>query len=294
MVFGLSKKKQISEYEAEGEIERIYHEIRQTLRVSGVNLIFRTWARNEKFLVALWETLRPNAGSRTCEVASDAVRAEAVMAAEQLGRLNVRQNVRLGESQTYHIQAALDLYHYIDPKLLVLISAVRLAFSREYVHELIEGAKFLEMIERGVPEKMYPMEMVDEDTKDERISDIFSDIKQTLSLPSIISDYRTLALWPDYLAEAWIRLKPLVDRPEYVQASEKVRQKAREGARQLPYPILSREQLDEMGEDVGDILETTEKFENLVAPLIVNISLLQLDWHGRERLMLSPFPAAAR
>ena len=59
MMLGLSKPKQVSEREAEGEIERVYHEIKQTLRVSGINLNFRTWADYEKFLPLMWDSMRP-------------------------------------------------------------------------------------------------------------------------------------------------------------------------------------------------------------------------------------------
>lgn len=293
MVFGLTKKKQIEEHEAEGAIERVYHEIRQTLRVSGVNLIFRTLARYDKFLPAMWETLRPNAGTRVFEDAADAVRARAVTEAEALDRLNVPANVRLGESQTYQIKAALDLYHYINPKLLVLVSGMRFALTGGFTREEIEGAKFLEQIERGIPSRMYPMEMAADEPKDQRLSDLFDDMKETCSLPSINSDYRTLALWPDYLAEAWRRLKPLVRRQDYLGAAEKVRMLARDGARELPYPILSRERLSELGEDIDEIGGVIEKFEDILAPLIINIALFELDFHNRERLIGSPFPAAA-
>ncbi|RJP14837.1 MAG: hypothetical protein C4520_21070 [Candidatus Abyssobacteria bacterium SURF_5] len=294
MVFGLSRKKQIDEYEAEGEVERIYHEIRQTFRVSGINLIFRTWARYDKFFLVLWNSIRPNAGTRLFEDAADSVRAQAVLRAGRLDRLRVPANVSLGESQAYQLKAALDLYHYINPKLLVMASAVRLSLTGGRVRETIEGAKFLEMIERGVPEKMYPMEMISEDPKEERINELFADIRQVLNLPSINSDYRTLALWPDYLIEAWKRLRPMIGRQDYVEAAEEVRQVARDSAGRLPYPVISREQLEELGEDAGEITQITEKFEDILAPLIINIALFQLDWHDRRQLVLSPFPAAAR
>ncbi len=48
-MLGFGKQKQVTEYEAAGEIERVYHEIRQSLRVTGINLNFRTWAGYEKF-----------------------------------------------------------------------------------------------------------------------------------------------------------------------------------------------------------------------------------------------------
>ncbi len=37
-------EKPVTVHEAEDEIERVYHEIRQVLRVTGVNLNLRTWA----------------------------------------------------------------------------------------------------------------------------------------------------------------------------------------------------------------------------------------------------------
>ncbi len=42
MVFGFGKPKLIKKTEATGEIESVYHEIKQSMRVSGINLNFRT------------------------------------------------------------------------------------------------------------------------------------------------------------------------------------------------------------------------------------------------------------
>ena len=48
-MFGFGKPKPVKEIEATGEIERVYHEIKQSMRVSGINLNFRTWAGFDKF-----------------------------------------------------------------------------------------------------------------------------------------------------------------------------------------------------------------------------------------------------
>lgn len=196
-MLGLGKKKPVSEREAEGEIERVYHEIRQVLRVSGVNLNFRTWATFERFLPAMWDVLCPNLQTRDFENAADRVRSNAVAAAAGLPQLDALAGLRLGESQRYQIQAALDLYHYINPKLLVLTSAVRLALDGEKLGR--DTGDTPERIESGEPAKMFPMEMVEEESEDEQLRELFEDIKSTLGLSSINSDYRTLGLWPDYL-----------------------------------------------------------------------------------------------
>ncbi|MGQ0752106.1 MAG: hypothetical protein ACT4PS_16360 [Betaproteobacteria bacterium] len=130
------------------------------------------------------------------------------------------------------------------------------------------------------------MEMVDEALEEPRLRDLFEDIKRTLSLSSINSDYRTLALWPDYLAAAWRALKPLVTREDYRTAANCLREEARRLARELPYPVNIRWQ-DKSRDEVA---ATTQKFEQLLPPLILNIALLALDARRGEDMSVSPFP----
>jgi hypothetical protein len=292
---GRGKPTPVAEHEADGDVERIYHEIKQTLRVTGINLNFRTWAGDEKFFVAMWEAVRPNAETRAFENAADRIRAEAVRAAATLGSVEAAARVHLGESQLYQLRAALHLYHYINPKLLLLTSAVRLALEGERFEADHETHVNLERLERGEPEKMYPMEMVADEPDDPALRDLFDDIKRTLSLASINSDYRTLALWPEYLAAAWAGLKPIIARHAYRTAADELRQLARSLARTLPHPIpLSRQRVQDLGEDAEAILETTATFEQLLPPLILNIALCELDWLPADVLCRSPFPAAPR
>lgn len=294
-MFGLGNAKPVAEHEAEGEVERVYHEIRQVLRVTGVNLNFRTWAGYDKFLPAMWDAIRPNAETCAFEEAADRIRSEAARAAVALGRLEAASAARLGESQAYQIRAVLDLYHYINPKLLLLTAAVRLAFAGEPVGQEAGIASGIELLERGSPARMYPMEMESEEPDDQRLQDLFKDIKQTLSLPSINSDYRSLALWPDYLAAAWARLKPITQRSEYAEAADRLREMSRSLARALPYAVpLTREKVEELGADAAAVAKTTERFEALLPGLILNIALFEHDWHAGESLARSPFPASAR
>jgi hypothetical protein len=110
----------VDEQAATGVIARIYHDIRQTLRVSGVNLNFRTWAGFDRFLPLMWDAMRDVAASGAFEAAGDAVRAQAARLAAELPPLGVATQRQLGESQRFQIEAALELYHYINPKLLVV------------------------------------------------------------------------------------------------------------------------------------------------------------------------------
>ncbi|QDT16661.1 halocarboxylic acid dehydrogenase DehI family protein [Alienimonas californiensis] len=293
-MFGIGRPQPVDEYEARGEVERVYHEIRQSLRVRGVNLLFRTWAGYEGFLPVAWDALRPNLETRAFEDAADAVRTAAVRAATPLGPLGARGACGLGESQGWQLSRSLALYHYVNPKLLVLVSAARLALAGERVGGAAAGDP-PERIERGEPAAMLPMEMVDEEPDDERLQELFADLKATLDLPSVNSDYRTLALWPDYLAAAWERLKPIVARPEYAAAADELRATSRRLAADLPLPVpLSAEGVREAGADPDALLEKTETFERLLPGLILNVALFSQDWRSPEELRVSPYPAAPR
>lgn len=294
-MFGFGTSAPVAEHEAEGEIERVYHEIRQTLRVTGVNLIFRKWASHEGLLPVIWDGVRANAETQAFEKAADQLRVEAARAVVALGQFGASAEVTLGESQAYQVRAALELYHYINPKLLLLAALVRRELEGKSASRSTQPESAVECIERGFPMQMYAMEMEDPQPDDQRLQEIFADIQQTLSLESINSDYRTLALWPDYLAVVWAKLKPIVQRPEYDAAAGLLRELARTLAAGLPFPTpISRETIEDAGADFDKAVESAESFEGLLPGLILNIALCLQDWHSGDGLARSPFPAKTR
>jgi halocarboxylic acid dehydrogenase DehI len=285
----------VAEHEARGNIERVYHEIKHTLRVTGIDLIFHTWAGYGVFLPAMWDAMRANAETCVFEHAADCVRAEAVHAAQALGRLDATSDISLGESQAYHIQGALKLYHYINPKLLVLTSAVQLALHNETLGRPDRAEVQVDLIQRGPPTNMHPLDMVSGKPDDKHLRALFKDIKTTLDLSAISSEYRTLALWPHYLDAAWTKLRPIVQCQAYDRAADALRHTAQAQARALPYPVLlSHQQVEELGVDADEVTKITEQFERLLSALILNVVLLALDWYTPDEIEHSPFPAATR
>jgi hypothetical protein len=288
------RKQPIDEHQARGETSRIYHEIRQTLRVSGVNLNFRTWAAFPRFFSAMWAAMQPVAASRTFESASDALRARAADLALTLPILHVR--APLGESQRFQIERALALYHYINPKLLLFTVLVRRGLAGERQESSQTDPTELEArVPFGPPSGMAAMEMVAEKLDDRRLRPLFGDIIRTLQLSSINSDYRTLALWPDYLEPAWAALKPVVRMDAYRQAADALGGHAQSTAGRLPTPSgIEFRRLAAQGENTTALMAVTEQFERLLPALILNIGLFARDWWPEERLRSSPYPLTAR
>ena len=279
----------IPEHEACDETARIYHEIRQTLRVSGVNLNFRTWAGFPRFFPVMWSAMQPIAASQAFESGADRVRAHAAALAGELPPLQIEATV--GESQRFQIQSALALYHYINPKLLVFTILVRRGLAGEASTAASSGTELGPRVPFGAPRRMAAMEMVDESPADRRLRRLFRDIKTTMRLSSINSDYRTLALWPDYLEPVWVSLKRVVRTDEYRQAAHVLVQEAASVADRFPAPVnLDLRRLKGRGDNMTAVLDVTTRFERLLPPLILNIALLARDWWPGDELRRSPFP----
>src|SRR5881394_1314147 len=101
---GSSTPEPVSELKAEGDIQRVYHEIRQSLRVTGVNLNFRTWAAFDKFLPAVWDELRPNVETSLFADAAQDLREMALRSAESFRPSELDSHPPLGESRSYQIR----------------------------------------------------------------------------------------------------------------------------------------------------------------------------------------------
>ncbi|QEG41686.1 halocarboxylic acid dehydrogenase DehI family protein [Roseimaritima ulvae] len=281
----------IAEHEATGEIDRVYHEIRQSLRVSGVNLVFRTWAGHKNLLPVLWDSLRPNCETQIFESLADEIRHQAAEAALSLPPIHPTAAAKLGESQLFQLNKALQLYHFVNPKLLLFASTVRLALAGELPPAAdTPPTESLLRVQRGVPDDMYPMTMVEEKAEDKTTRELFDDIQQTLNLDSINSDYRTMALWPNYLQAMWKELKPTISTAEYESAAERLRDRTRALVQRLPLPIsLSADAVRAAGANVDKAIETSESFEQLLPGLVINIAICLRELVNDDQLSSSPW-----
>jgi hypothetical protein len=291
----MARPKPISERIASGQIERVYHEIKQTLRVTGVPLTFRALGGYDTILPLFWDELHPNLQTRDFETSSDRIRVRAAQSAASLVPTRGQSRVMLGESQRFQIQRALLLYHYVNPKLLLLTSALKISLHGESIGRPDANLANVPLIGRGIPGKMYPMEFASDPPEDERVQAVYEDVKRTLSLPAVFGEYRTLALWPDYLVSTWQRLKPLQKLSAFREASEELRQLSVHLARELPFPVhLTLRSIEAAGEEPEQILRLVERFETLLPSLILNNCFMLFDWLSEHELKESPYPAPDR
>ncbi|NTX05747.1 MULTISPECIES: halocarboxylic acid dehydrogenase DehI family protein [Myxococcus] len=287
----MARVRQVSEHGAEGGVERVYHELRRTMRVTGVDVSLRTWAAYPRFFVAMWEALGPNVETRAFEESALGLWQEVLDSTVQWEALGAWGTTRLGPSQRFHARGALELFETMQPRVMLMVSAVRMALEGQPVGQ--QGALGTsERLERGVPSRMAAMDWVAEKPGDAVLRTLFADIVKTVGPPGVPGEYRALGCWPSYLETAWRRLKPRMKDEDFQRASERLLESARRRARALPYPVaLSRERVSALGENAEAVLKVTQALERRSPALLLNLSRLVQDVPDMLR---QPMPGASR
>lgn len=286
-ITGLSRLPEVAEEDAPAPIKAIYDDVRATLRVPMVNLIFRVLAGQPDYLHLAWRQLKPNAATVFFEESADVIRARAVDGVAGLATPPGAEPAAVAN--------ALRIFHYVNPKLLLAVAALRAATSGQYpqLEELPAGAK--RQIAPGVPEGASAPATVDPSSASPAVAALFDDITSTLGLPVVNSDYRALAAWPSYLESAWTALKPLTQRAEYLALNRDLRAMADEAVMVFPFRIETNPHtLRHCGlseRDIDTVRFTLDQFYRLLPGLIVNVSFFAAGAFDRDAARTSPFPS---
>lgn len=277
---------EIPESDAPPPIKAIYDDIKATLRVPLVNLVFRVLAANPDFLEIAWQQLRPNARTVFFERRADDIRLAAVTGMLAMGRPPACEDPE--------IRDVLKVFHYVNPKLLLAVAALRSAtvgqlpkleqLSRDEKRQIVPG------IPSGVPE----IDLSPGQSEPEAVETIFSEIKSTYRIPVVNSDYRALARWPEYFGEGWSALRAAAQDGAYRRLERSLRGMAAEAVLVMPFRVeINPHVMRLVGLTEGDIdrtQSTLELFYRLLAPLVMNIAYLAAGALGAEEAARSPYP----
>ncbi len=284
--------KEIPEQQASEELVRLYLDIKRTLRAPIVNLLYRIWAA-EGSLPLLWTTAHPNLQTIDFENKSDSLRVQAVEEIAYDVEVPVQESrmraLNLSAGDLENIRRELDVFHYVNPKLLLHCALLKRALG--FLGYRGTGQP-LGQIEPGVPPDM-PKEivMVDPQSADPELRSLFVEIRERLRLPAVNSDYRALAKWPDYLRLAWMDLRQYQESTYYEVHQKSLRNYAMELVHGLPYSArITSEDAKQAGVDRGKLNKQIDPFFELLPGLILNIAFLKIAWDGAGEARKSPYP----
>lgn len=269
----------LPEYAVTGERAARYAEVKQVLQVPWMGVVTMAYAHYPTFFGELWRGLKPLCASAAFVQAAQALRTLAESGASTLAPYSIVSGLcaaGYGEREIADIRAMVEVFSHGNPLYLLIATMVRL---------LLEGGEMraqreaLPVAGRHAPQVQVPFVLMEAHHADGPTRALYDDVKATLSLPFVNTDYRALARWPSYFAIAWADLKEIVSMPVYETQCEAIHTRGVTIAQDLPNPgALSATALKRAAEadaPLAELLEVARLFQYLLPGLIVNVAMFR-------------------
>lgn len=282
---GVIPVRPVAEHWVDAGLAPVYRDLKATLGVPWVGVITQAVAHYRPFFVEAWRQFQPSARSHYFESRCDAIR---LTAWEQVGaafdvepRSGSLRRLGYSEYELAQIRATLDVFDYGNPKYLVLATAIQ----QSLCHGRRLGGGPARDRRDGMPRApIYQIDpipvMVEEHHALGGLKAVYEDIKTTLRLPFVNSDYKAMGRWPSYLALAWGDLKPSIDSDSYTRIRETIHEQALAAAEGLPHAYLvDRARAIAVGlseEQADELMQVISLFQWLLSGLILNVTHFKL------------------
>ena len=273
----------LPEYLAEGRVRERYEDMKTVLQVPWMGVVTMAYAHYPRFFDCFWDGLRPLCASAPYVAASRDLRAfieDAVAALAPppiAGRL---AEIGYAPREIAEIRDMIEVFSHGNFAYLPLVAVVSWLLAG---NALDGGEDAPAFVGRHGPDVRVPFLLMEAHHADAPTRAVYEDIKTTLGLPFVNTDYRALARWPSYFAMAWGDIKPSVGGAAHEALCQTMHERVFAAARALPNPgALTGEALCATATadaSVAEISAVSALFLYLIPGLVTNIAFFrrQLD-----------------
>lgn len=195
----------------------------------------------------------------------------------QIGALG-DDSIQVAPGAQHELTDVVELLHYNNPLLLLIAAAQLQAFE--------DGPPLVKSAERNAEHPVFvhkPIKISEEEAS-APIRKVYEDIKRTLGVPVVNTDYQAFARFPDFLNIYWGALKTVVSSPLYSENRRALHDSALTLAGDLPNaPQLTVERMQESGlgpEEISAAIRITEEFLDVLSGLVLNIAFAKISLEG--------------
>ena len=271
----------IREQEAPPEILAIYDEIKKAFGLRYVSVIFQAYAGFPHFLQLHWDRLRSIVNSRSFFDLADRLRADAYTRAHNYFDIPDLcasiQALSFSSGAKDELTDTIEQFYYANPLCLMVVVAQQQAFEGQV------GTVIPQTREPDHPDFERKPILVDDESASPEIAKVFEEMKRDFG-PMVVSDFRAIARWPDFLRAYWSLLHPLLTSPLYQECQYGTRETAWNLARELPGPFeLSVAQMTEAGmteDDIASVVRLTQAFTRGLSGSVLNIAIAKIGLEG--------------
>jgi hypothetical protein len=273
------------EYRASGRRAAWYEDVKNTLQVPWMGVVTMAYAHYPNFFAELWRGLQPLAASVPFVQASRELREIAEARAVGLGPAPIERRLHaLGYAprELGQIRATIEVFSHGNFPYLLIATLARLLLEGGEARGAAQAERFTG---RHAPADEVPLVLMEAHHADAPTRAVYEDIKATLGLPFVNTDYRAFARWPSWFALGWSEIRPLVQSAGHEAACQAVHEQAlRMVSTVLPNPgALSGQALRAAAAadaPLEEIVQVARLFQWLLPGLVVNVALLRAQLAG--------------
>ncbi len=272
--------KLVSESDAPSPACAILREVRESLGVPVVPMLYQAYAAFPAFLELHWEAFRPAVASRQFFLLGSRLAAESYTRAHNYFEIRGLPHPAAGaqDPALLPVSQVLDYYQYLDPLLLLIAASQMQAFEGPVGQPLsnAEAARHPEF-------KVAPALVYDAQASPE-VQRSWNDRKRLFELAFVPNEHRALACFPDFYIQYWAALKPLMQSPVYADCQYRLADSALEMANELPARVETEvSQLLDAGladEQVTSLMRINEAFMGALTGLALDITFARIGCEG--------------
>ncbi|MBE0615954.1 MAG: hypothetical protein IH604_19975 [Burkholderiales bacterium] len=270
----------LPEYAATGRRKEQYQDMKQVLQVPWMGVVTMAYAHYPGFFEVLWNGLKPLVQSRAFVEHAQALQGFVEDEVRALAPPPLEPRLReLGYAarEIDNIRDMIAIFSHGNHPYLLISTITRL---------LLEGCEIGGTAAahpyegRHAPQVQVPFVLLEAHHADAPTRAVYEDIKATLHLPFVNTDYRALARWPSYFALAWADLRKVANGPTHAAICAAIHKRATEavvGA--LPNPGgLATEALRAAADkdaSAKEVLQTCRLFQWLLPGLVTNVAFFR-------------------
>lgn len=277
-----SRLKLVKEAEAAPPVRAIYDEVRHSLGVSAVPILYQAYAAVPKFLELHWEALRPAMNRRSFFRMGERLAAETYTRAQSYFAIPdlraLRQRDRAEDSEIDAMLGALAYYQHLDPLLVLITAAQMQAFDGTV------GSTGDRQEDRSPQAMAKAPELAAYERCGAALQRIWEERRRTLDLAFIPDEHRAAAMHPGAYQQCWTALKELFASPLYADCQYRIGESAWGLVRDLPAAVeteISRlVDAGLSGEDISLVTRVNESLFGAFTGMLLDVTFMRIACEG--------------
>jgi len=267
----------LPEYMATGQIAEWYADTKEVLQVPWMGVVTMAFAYYPTFFGELWQGIRPICQSTSFVNGCSELRRLAETRALELQpvRLTAKlADIGYAPKEIEAIRQINEIFSHGNQAYAIIATIARyLLESGEMASELYADT----YDERHAPDYQVPFILLEAHHADHPTRELYGQVKKTLKLPFVNTDYRAFARWPSYFALAWLDLQEKVGTDEYEEVCSDLHNRLVAIVQaELPNPkklsAINLQRAAENDASVEEVLEVCRLFQWLLPGLIANVA----------------------